>query len=332
MAASLPTFASGWRIIAMSQPAPRVAIIVLNWNGLNDTTACLESLARLDYPSYEVVLVDNGSSDGSPAILRRQFPTLTILETGANLGYAGGNNVGLRYACERRADYALLLNNDTELDAAFLRILVDVCEADPAIGIAGPTIYYHAQPDIVWSAGGRIHWRNADTTMEGIGEVDQGQFGKSPRPMDFVTGCALLIRREVIDRIGLLDERFFLYYEETEWCIRATKAGYTIVHAPLSKVWHKISIQKQEVTPYIVYYSGRNRLLFLRASGRAWWRVLSLILFFHLRTAFSWSVFARHASKRHLRKALLRSAYDFLTGRFGPAPKSIFANTGAQPI
>lgn len=316
----------------MSKTSPRVAIIVLNWNGLADTTACLESLARLDYPSYEVVLVDNGSTDGSPSILRKQFPTLTLIETGANLGFTGGNNAGLRYACEHDADYALLLNNDTELDPSFLRVLVDTCEADPSIGIAGPTIYYHSQPDTIWSAGGRINWRNADTTMDGIGQIDQGQFGPSPRPMDFVTGCALLIRREVIDHIGLLDERFFLYYEETEWCIRAAKAGYRIVHVPLSKIWHKISIQKQEVTPYIVYYSGRNRLLFLRASGRAWWRVVAIILFFHLRTAFSWSVFARHAPKRHLRKALLRSAYDFLTGHFGPAPKSVFANTSAQAV
>lgn len=315
----------------MSPNAPRVAIIVLNWNGLVDTTACLESLARLDYPSYEVVLVDNGSTDGSPTVLRKQFPKLTFIETGANLGYAGGNNVGLRYAYEHAADYALLLNNDTELDPAFLRLLVDACEAAPTIGIAGPTIYYHAQPDVVWSAGGRVNWRNADTTMEGIGQRDEGQFGAAPRRMDFVTGCALLIRCEVIQRVGLLDERFFLYYEETEWCIRAARAGYTIVHVPTSKIWHKISIQKQEVTPYIVYYSGRNRLLFLHASGRPWWRVLSILIFFHLRTAFSWSVFARHAPKRHLRKVLLRSAYDFLTGRFGPAPNSIFTHTSAQP-
>jgi GT2 family glycosyltransferase len=252
---------------------PQVTIIVLNWNGLNDTLDCLESLDQLDYENYEVVVVDNGSVDGSVPVIREQFPGVTIIETGENLGYAGGNNVGLRYAMVQGADYALLLNNDTVVDPTFLRILVDAAEVDPAVGIAGPTICYQERPDIIWSAGGAIDWQRGSTRMVGLDERDEGQFGAEPRPVDFVTGCAMLVRRAVMEQVGLLDERFFAYYEETEWCVRVTRAGYKILHVPLAQMWHKISPSARADSPLVHYYMTRNRLLFLKTTGaglRAW--------------------------------------------------------------
>jgi hypothetical protein len=296
--------------------APRVVAVVLNWNGLEDTTACLTSLAEVDYPSLEVVVVDNGSTDGSPAILRRRFPEVILLETRENLGYAGGNNVGIRYALERGAEYVLLLNNDTEVAPDFLRRMVEVAEADPQVGGVGPMIYYYDRPDVIWSAGGAIDWRRGRTRMVGLNEPEQGQFGAEPREVDFVTGCAMLIRREVLERVGLLDERFFLYYEEVEWCVRVRRAGYRILHVPRARIWHKISPCSQADSPLVHYYMTRNRLLFLRlvgAGATAWFHTLAE----DLRILLAWHLRPRWRYKRVQRRAMVRALLDAWRGRWG---------------
>lgn len=297
---------------------PRVAVVVLNWNGLADTLECLESLARLDYPAYEVVVVDNGSTDGSPAAIRERFPEVTLIETGENLGYAGGNNAGLRYAWQQEVDYVLLLNNDTEVASASLRLLVEAAEVDPRIGIAGPTIYYHDRPDVVWSAGGAIDWRRGTTWMVGLDERDTGQFGVGPRQVDFVTGCALLVKRPVLEQVGLLDERFFLYYEEVEWCVRARRAGFEIVHVPQAHVWHKIMPGAQADSPLVHYYMTRNRLLFLKTTGAGWRVWTHVLLAEYLRTLLSWSTLPRWRGTRGaMRRAMLRAIGDAWRGQWG---------------
>jgi GT2 family glycosyltransferase len=188
---------------------PRVAVIVLNWNGGQDTLDCLASLRQMDYPCFDVLVVDNSSTDGSIEAIRESFPEVSLIETGANLGFTGGNNVGMRHALDRGADYVLLLNNDTEVAVDLLACLVDAVEAEPGVGVAGPLIYYYDQPEIVWSAGGAVDRRRGQTRMVGLGEPDSGQYGSMPREVDFVSGCALLARRSVLEQIGLLDERFF---------------------------------------------------------------------------------------------------------------------------
>jgi hypothetical protein len=295
---------------------PRVMILILNWNGLDDTLASLASLAELDYPDCEVVVVDNGSTDGSVTAIQKRFPEITVIENEENLGFAGGNNVGLRYAMEQGVDYALLLNNDTEVAPDFLRRLVDVAEADPAFGIAGPTIYYYDQPDVVWSAGGAIDWRRGETRMIGLNERDTDQFGPGPRPVDFVTGCALLAKRAVIEQAGLLDERFFAYYEEAEWCVRVRQAGFKIIHVPQARVWHKIPLDARDSSPVVHYYMVRNQLLFLRATGAPWQAWLR-VLVGHLRTLVSWSVRRRWQHKRFHRSTTLRALLDAGLGRWG---------------
>jgi len=295
---------------------PQVMIVILNWNGLGDTLECLESLSRLDYPAHTVV-VDNGSTDGSPVVIRGRFPSATIIENDENLGFTGGNNVGLRLALEQGADYALLLNNDTEVAPDFLRLMVEAAEADPKIGIAGPTICYYDQPQVVWSAGGGIDWRRGRTWMMGLNECDAGQFCGGPRQVDFVTGCALLVKRAVLEQVGLLDERFFTYYEETEWCVRARRAGFKIVHMPRAKVWHKIPLDARESSPSVHYYMTRNRLLFLKITGaglRAW---LYTLIADYLRTLVSWSVRPRWRHKWLQRKVMLQAIGDTCRRRWG---------------
>jgi GT2 family glycosyltransferase len=252
--------------------------------------SCLASLSRLDYPVYDIVVVDNGSSDNSAAAIRADYPHLTLIETGENLGYVGGNNVGLQQAQSMGATYALLLNNDTEVSPDFLTLLVETAERELLAAIVGPTIYYFDRPEVIWSAGGVIDWRQGQTSMLGLDEVERGQFGQLPRPVDFVTGCALLIKMSVVAQVGLLDPRFFAYYEETEWCVRVSRAGFKILHVPLAKIWHKISPIAREASPQVHYYMSRNRLLFLQLSRAVTVAWLNTLLFDYGRTLLSWSL------------------------------------------
>lgn len=296
--------------------SPQVAIIVLNWNGGEDTLACLESLRQLDYPDYEIVVVDNGSTDSSAQVIRDAFPNVMMLETGKNLGFAGGNNVGLRYALAGSADYVLLLNNDTEVASDFISVLVCAVEATPHAGVAGPTIYYFDRPTTIWSAGGTIDWRRGDTHMMALNEVDEGQYDVV-REVDFVTGCALLARREVVDQVGLFDSRFFMYYEEAEWCVRVARAGFKILHVPQARIWHKIVPMQQAASPRIHYYMTRNRLLFLRstrAGVRAW---LHTLLAEYLRTLVSWTMRPRWRRRHGSRRAMIQAIYDAWRGHWG---------------
>jgi GT2 family glycosyltransferase len=296
--------------------SPSVVIIILNWNGLADTLACLGSLSHLDYPSYEILVVDNGSEDGSAAAIRKAYPLVQVIETGENLGYVGGNNLGLEYACTRNAAYALLLNNDTEVSANFLSKMVELAEADSKIGVVGPTIYYAEPSDMIWSAGGKLDLRSGLTLLDGMDQIDRGQFGVAPRRVDFVTGCALLVKIPVINEVGKLDSRFFAYFEENEWCLRVTQAGYKIYHLPTAQIWHKISPDHREHSPQVYYYMTRNRLLFtwLANLGMSSW--LS-IFWEYLTRLVSWTLRPRWRYKAPQRNAMLRGIFDFGRRRFG---------------
>lgn len=298
---------------------PAVAIIVLNWNGGDDTLACLASLAQIDYPAVTIIVVDNGSRDESVAAIRAYHPTVHLIETGANLGYAGGNNVGLRYALDQGYDYMLLLNNDTEVAPDFLSKLVAACEQSPNVGAAGPKIYLYDHPTTIWSAGGVIDWRNGGrTAMRGLNQLDDGQF-EHMMDVDFAPGCAILIRRQVLLDSGLLEERFGMYYEETEWCVRMARAGWRIVYVPQSHIWHKVRVDLQEWSPRITYYMVRNRLLFLRLTQAplpAWVRA---VVCQDLRTWLSWSLRRKWRNRANQRAAMRRGWIDFVRSRFGMA-------------
>lgn len=297
---------------------PQVHIIVLNYNSREDTLDCLRSLQHLTYRRATVILVDNGSTDGTVNVVRKEFPTVHVIETGQNLGFTGGNNVGIDYALDNGADYIMLLNNDTIVAPDMIDVMIAAMQQDPSIAISGPTIYYYDQPDVVWSAGSTVDWGRGLTWMLGIGEEDKGQFGLAPREVEFVTGCALLARRDVWEKVGLLDNRFFMYYEETEWCVRATRAGFKIAHIPTAMMWHKISLEARETSPHTVYYMTRNRLLFLRhthASVRTWLYIVSE----YARTFVNLSFRRRLRDRRHLRGIILRAIKDYTTGRFGRA-------------
>ena len=298
--------------------SPRVVIVVLSWNGRDDTLNCLASLRLLTYPAYQVVVVDNGSTDGSVEAIRAEYPDVSLIETGENLGYVGGNNAGLSWALERGGDYVLLLNNDTEVAPEFLSELVRVAESVPSVGIVGPTIYYFDRPQTIWSAGGAIDWARGETRMIGLDEADTGQFGCEPRPVDFVTGCALLVKSRVIQQIGMLDLRFFAYYEDAEWSVRAARAGFAIWHVPSAKIWHKILPERRAASPQTHYYMTRNRLLFLRCTGAgygAWFHTLVD----DLRTILSWTLRPKWHDKRAQRDSMAIAIRDYFLRRAGHA-------------
>jgi GT2 family glycosyltransferase len=302
----------------MSSMSPHVSIILLNWNQPELTMACIESLNKITYPSYDIWLVDNGSHDGSVPYIRERCKTITLIENSYNMGFTGGNNVAIKRAMDAKADYILLLNNDTEVDAEFLNQLVSVAEADPAIGVVGPKILYFDHPDIVWSAGGAVS-QYGQAHHLGENERDSGSPGVV-KDVDYVTGCALLIKRAVIERIGSLDERFFIYFEETEWCARARRAGFRVVYAPQARVWHKIKMTARMSSSRYLYMMARNRLLYLKLTG-ATPRVMTVAILDVLRTAASWSLRPQHKEMRPFSGALARGVGDFLFGRFGEPPR-----------
>lgn len=295
---------------------PSVTIVILNHNRRDDTLACLASLAAIEYPHYQIVVVDNASSDSSIATFRAVYPDLPIIENKTNLGFAAGNNIGIRYALESASDYVLLLNNDTEVAPDFLDQLIMPCLADETIGVVGPKIYYYDQPRTLWSVGGMIDWQRGQTRMRGLDMPDQGQFDTQV-DIDFASGCALLIRRTVLEKAGLLDERFGMYYEETEWCVRIVRAGWRITYVPRSCIWHKIKPTAQDRSPSITYYMTRNRLLFLRLTHAPLCAWLHALLVQDLRTWLSWRFRRRWQFRTAQRTALCNAWRDFLFNRFG---------------
>jgi GT2 family glycosyltransferase len=256
---------------------PSVVVIVLTWNQRDLTLDCLASLAEMDYPqdALQVIVVDNGSRDGTPAAIRERFPAVTVLENGDNMGFAEGNNVGIRHALQGSSEYIMLLNNDTEVDRLMLRELLAVMQARPEAGIVGPKMLYFEPSDLIWCAGNRINWRTGDTIRLRAEQPDKEADGK-PQQVDFITACAICLRREVIEQVGFLDPRFFIYYEETDWCVRAKNRGWHILYVPAARLWHKVSAAMGATSPATDYYMNRNMLLFLAKNRSGLGRVGSM--------------------------------------------------------
>lgn len=302
----------------MSESSPRTLIIVLTYNGIDLTRACLQSLRGLRNQAYSILVVDNASSDATVAHVQEEFPEVAVLANESNLGFAAGNNRGLEYALAQGYDYALLLNNDTEVSPDFLDVLVRRMEDDTQLGAVGPLIYYAAEPDRIWSAGGIVDSATGSTSMRALDVVDEGQY-QGFVETDFITGCALLVRCALLQDVGLIDERFFMYYEETEWCARMRQAGWTLGVAQDAHIWHKIQPSGQPVSPRVLYYMTRNRLLYLRltrAPASAW---LHAALLQDWRTWLSWRIRPKWRDRGAARNAIARGWQDYLRGRFGMA-------------
>ena len=231
--------------------------VVLNWNGGDDTLAALESL-----DGVATICVDNGSADGSPERVAARFPAVELIRTGENLGFSGGNNVGIRRALERGADWVLLLNNDAVADAGLPAALARAAEARPDAGVLACKVYFAEPRDVLMYAGGRVNLRLGYWgRQEGFGERDDGRFD-ALRDVDRATGAAMAVSRPALERAGLLDEALFAYAEDADWCIRIRKAGYAVVFVPDAKVWHVGSASTGGLaSPTSLYYETRNMIV-----------------------------------------------------------------------
>jgi len=235
----------------------KVFIIIVNWNGRLDTLECIESIKNNDYLNYEVVIIDNGSKEKFQVTDSK----IKVIYNKKNLGFSGGNNVGIKYALKNKADYVLFLNNDTIVSNNFLSKMVEIAEKDNKIGIIGPKIYFPNSKKI-WFAGGKINWLYNKGTMIGYDEIDNGQYDKPKiQETDYITGCCALIKKEVLEKIGLMPEEYFLYYEDTDWSLKAQKQGYKCVFTPEAIIWHKGSKSSIAESPSYIYYHIRNGLI-----------------------------------------------------------------------
>ena len=250
---------------------PRVGIILLNWNGRDDTLACLHSLLQLDYPNYRIILVDNASTDGLVDVVRTDFPAVTVLQNAENLGFAEGNNVGMRYALTLACDYILLLNNDTVVAPDFLSKLIAVSEANPELGMLSPYIYHYDAPEKLWFYRASINWMNGYGNHDESPDKDRMMIYMQNEyfdDSDYLSGCALLVKSIVIQKIGMLDSRFFAYYEDVDWSLRCKRAGWQLAVVPSASIWHKSTSDGN--SDYGKFLSYRNTILFLWKHSNLW--------------------------------------------------------------
>jgi GT2 family glycosyltransferase len=277
---------------------------------------------KSDYPNYRILLVDNASSDDTVSTVKQQFPDVEVVENTSNLGYAEGNNRGIRYAMQKGADFLLILNNDTVIDRLAVTILVNATRQNDSSFICAPAVYKHSSPDEL--AFGRKVWDTAALRFRTV-ENYRTEFSLQTAetlPTAFASGCSLFFGRPIVEKVGLFDPRFFLMWEDTDWCTRAARKGCQIFIVPAAKIWHKESRSFEEGSPETAYhyYYFRNRLLWIqnnlngrdrrRAKLRAWRELLKPL---HRRYG------PELGEQRYLIfRARLLAGWHYIIRRFGP--------------
>ena len=297
-----------------------IYIIVLNWNQWALTADCIQSLLQVESPhlhTFQIVVVDNASRDGSIEKLEGLFPNqITLLRNAANLGFSGGNNVGIKYALKQSADYIMLLNNDTKVGADFLKPLLERLCKQTNIGVSTPKIYFMHRSRVIWAVGGEIIRWSGKGRARGQNEVDVGQHDQA-QPVDFAAGCCFLAKRAVFEQVGMLDEAYFAYFEDVDWSQRVWKCGWEVWYEPESDVWHVAgaSISSTDPksqghrTPFLIYLLARNNLWFIQSHLSGLWRLTALLAFF-ARDVFYYSAAYLLLFRFQKLKSLWRGVYD----------------------
>ena len=275
-----------------------------------------------EYKNFVPVVVDNGSIDSSVGEIQDTFPEIEMILLESNLGYAEGNNAGIRQALNSGADYVMVLNNDTLVDPCMLGELVALAESDEKIGMAGPLMYCFQPPDIVFARGSFIDWQKGETFNREMFQPLKSPVGelRSER-VDFIAGCGVLVSREFLQQAGYLDPIYYLNYEDVDWGVRAQRAGFEVWYTPSAVLWHKISATLGQASPINTYYTTRNALLFFwkNSPSRYRWQALILIFLRTIRTIGAWTFKPRYWSDsfKKLRTANILALRDFSRGQFG---------------
>ena len=267
---------------------PRVHAVLLNWSSYDFTAPCIASLKRSAYPFSRIIVVDNYSTDDSCDRLEREFadPQVVFIRNPKNVGFAGGMNIGFARALALGADMVFSVNNDTELDPSCLGLLVEALEADPTAGIAGPAIMYHKNPTRIWQAGGYFSRLRGGIVVPLKGRDIRELTAESTR-VAFLSGCAVLIRKSVLEAVGFFDTSYFFYSEDLDYDLRVLKAGMALVFVPKARLWHKIEeVAKERTSPYVLFHLARSTVLVYRRHFRPPYRWYAVLLQFALYTPF----------------------------------------------
>ena len=246
-------------------------VVILNWNLSEETILCIESVRLNQLPGIEIVIVDNASTDRSVALLRGQLgDTVKLIQNGENLGFAGGVNVGIKAALAEGAQSVLLLNNDTIVASDMISCLVTEASQIPRAGIIGPVIYYYDHPECIWCLGAR-EYRYLPVPLE-LSARALYKVGSKPLQLDYGNACGMLVRRQVFEAIGLFDERYFIYFEDVDFCRRARQARYEVWCVPQAKMWHKVSRTMNKQKPGMRYTEWWGRARFYRTHAQGFSR------------------------------------------------------------
>ena len=298
----------------MNNKQPSVYIVLLNYNTYKDTIECIKSLKNIEYENYHIVIVDNNSINNSEEYITEYIKDINnthFIKSVKNLGFSGGNNLGIKWSLEQSADYICLLNNDTIVEPTFLKYLVTEMESDKNIGISSGKIMYYSEPEVIWAAGGKVDELKCIGHNGRINLKDDIKFN-SKEEVSFLTGCLQLISREVFENIGLYEDEYFLYMEDVDFCLRASRAGYKLLYVPQSKIYHKVSVSTGgQSSPLVTYYMNRNRLLFNKKHQNN--KIKSLIFIVFYLTKLSVDLFRKSRTYKYL----LLATKDHIKGKYG---------------
>jgi GT2 family glycosyltransferase len=290
---------------------PKVVVLIVVWNGVDDTLECLESLRGDLYKNKEIIIVDNGSTDDSCEIIKSAGFDVKIIRSELNLGFTGGNNLGLQEAKKCGARYVFLLNNDTTLEPEALSKLLEAAELQSAAGILSPVIHYYDTPAEIWFAGATLR-TNIGEALHDL-SLQPGRLSK-PYHSPWVSGCAMLVRMVAVDQVGSFDERFYLNWEDVDWCVRMRNEGWEIGVVPSARIYHKVGRSQWNLHGRSCYYSVRNSLLFsAKHAGLGYLSSAFLVMWRHFREVLRRS----GAGRREILDGALDGFSDHLKGRYG---------------
>lgn len=281
---------------------PHVVALVLNYNGKDVTLESLASLSQVRYGALDLVMVDNGSTDDSATAVAEQFPQVEQVTVPENHGISHGMNFGLRHALGTGCDYVLILNNDIEVHPDMVAEMVRVAERDERIGAVGPKAFYYWDRQRLWSTGGIIRFAESVTRERGDQEMDRGQYDRD-QEVDYVNGCAMLVRRSALEATGLWDSTYFLGVEDADWCMRMKRQGFTCWYAHRAVLWHMISHSTGVYKPGRTFQTGRSTAIFVRRFAAPW----QWVTFLAFVAATLPLAFLRELPKRNARAAVSKA-------------------------